>query len=205
MNRRQFVISSVVVPSALLAVPTVMAQEAGHLNTTDEWLAEECGEMWPNQGFFETFVSDGVYEVGYYFTFSEDELAALECVADRIEFRFVIGGFLDTDDVQGSSKFSSNLPGGRKRSLTHDIDNDVTLRYGFVQTDNMSADDYEVHLEFWGLETDDDNNPWVAIQLGMISEDEGTIPLFLSRGQLGDVIFFNDGDEHGYQYLPFDH
>ena len=204
MNRRQFITSTLVASTSLLAVPAVRAQESGHLNAADEWLYDTCGEMWPNQGAIETQVSDnGVYKVGYYCTFTRSELAALKCVAPRFEFRFVIGGFLNADDAQGSSRFSSNLPGGRKRSIAYDVDNDVTLRYGFVRTGNLSAGEYNIHLEFWGLKTDRLNNPWVAIQLGMVSEDEGTIPLFLSRGKLGDVIYFNGGDNHGYQWLPF--
>lgn len=208
MNRRNFVALATFAPVALASAATVTAQEAGHLNTADEWLYEECGQMWPSKGFFETNVtSGGVYAVRYNFTISENEIAALKCVAPKFEMKFVIGGFLNAEDAQKNSNlWSDDLPrGGRKRSLAYDVDNDVTLRYGFIRPNRMSAGEYNVNLEFWGVDTDDQDNPWVAIQMGMASQDEGTITQFLSRGQLGNVIYFNNGDEHGYQYLSFGH
>lgn len=206
INRRQFVTGAIATPILLLATPVAEAQEAGHLNAADEWLYDACGQMWPSRGAFETYVSeDGVYSVALYATFTRSEITALSCVAPEFEARFVIGGFLNTHGVQGSSTFASNFPGGRKRSLAYDQDDDTVLRYGFIRTGDLEPGEYEVRLKFWGLEVDEYNNPWVAIQLRMRSEDEGETPLFLSRGNLNDVIYFHGGDEYGYQWLPFGH
>src|SRR5690606_5726831 len=94
------------------------------------------------------------FSITTHMTFDWDRLEAMQCAADEIMMRVIVGGFDIPNSIQRTSKFSSEtLPGGRKQSPVYDNrTKDTTLRFGTIQTADLVADEsYDLNLNFWGL------------------------------------------------------